>query len=265
MVMMPELAATQAGEERFRGIGTGTVHAVAVLVIDAPHREIGMQPVPRGTFISMDRGAIADPLTGGRQRISFGPENPRQRAATSFAHRDDHFAIRRSVLCEPTISSIDGQIFRSDMATEICTIDFRGPPFAADLQRLRARGHRLAQFVSQDKSGLILDIKVPREGKHAFALHLIAEQRDGHQVAFDRKLVRGEQGVRCDGEIRATRLAAPARLTRRPAAIVTDPAFASRANWHAIRLGPPQTCEHILRVLVGHPGHFGRAERAGGG
>lgn len=154
MVMMPELATTQAGEERFRGIGTGTVHAIAVLVVDAPHREIGMQPVPRGTFISMDRGAIADPLTGGRQRISFGPENPRQRAATSFAHRDDHFAIRRSVLREPTISSISAQTFRSDMATKICAIDFRGPPFAADLQRLRARVHRLTQFVRHDKSGL---------------------------------------------------------------------------------------------------------------
>src|SRR3954462_3277473 len=46
VMVVPELAAAQARDVGFRAIGAGAVDAVALLVIDPPHREPGVQLVP---------------------------------------------------------------------------------------------------------------------------------------------------------------------------------------------------------------------------
>jgi hypothetical protein len=133
-----------------------------------------------------------------------------------------------------------------------------------DAQRAHARRHGLAQFVRQNESGLVLHIEIAGEGEHAFALHLVAEHRNGHQVGPERQLVPGEQGARRHREIPTAGLAAPTWLTARAATVVTDPAGAVRTDRLAVRLRPSQAQKHVFRALLGHPGDFARTERTGG-
>src|ERR1700739_4926005 len=58
MVMMAELAATQAGKVGFRAIRAGTVDTEALLMVDPLHRKASVQRVPGGAFIGMHRGAF---------------------------------------------------------------------------------------------------------------------------------------------------------------------------------------------------------------
>src|SRR4051812_44736874 len=53
VMVVPELAAAQARDVGFRAIGAGAVDAVALLVIDPPHREPGVQLVPGRALIGM--------------------------------------------------------------------------------------------------------------------------------------------------------------------------------------------------------------------
>jgi hypothetical protein len=46
--------------------------------------------------------------------------------------------------------------------------------------------------VRQNEGGFVLHIEVASESQHAFALHLVAEHRDRHQVGSERQLVPGE-------------------------------------------------------------------------
>ena len=50
VVMVAEFSPAQAGEVGFRAVGAGATAAVAVLVIDAAHREAGMQGGSRPGF-----------------------------------------------------------------------------------------------------------------------------------------------------------------------------------------------------------------------
>ena len=132
----------------------------------------------------------------------------------------------------------------------------------ADAQRLARRRHRLTQLVRQHEGRFVLHIKVAAEGQHALAPHFVAEHRDGHQVSFQRQLVPGEQRAGRHREIRATRLAAPARLGVRASAVIANLAAALWADRFAVGLRPAQAEEHILRASIGHPHDLGWTERA---
>src|SRR4249920_3332852 len=115
------------------------------------------------------------------------------------------------------------------MPTEIRAVDLGFASLTADAQRLHAGCHGLAQFVRQHERRFILHVEIPAEGEHALALHLVAEYRDGHQVGLERQLVPGEQRARRDREVGPARLAAPSGRLRRPAAVITNLAAATRA------------------------------------
>ena len=150
------------------------------------------------------------------------------------------------------------------MATEVSAIDFGCASLTADPQRLEAGGHSLAQFVPQHERRFVLHIEVAAEGEHALALHFVAEERDSHQVGPKRQLVPSEQRARGRREIGPARLAAPARLVFRTAAVIANLASAMRADGFAIGLRPAQAHEYVLCATLGHPHDLARAERAGG-
>ena len=62
-------------------------------------------------------------------------------------------------------------------------VDFRPFAVSADYCLPNLRGHRLAQFVRQNKTRLIRGTEIAGHRQHALALHFIAENRYGHEVA----------------------------------------------------------------------------------
>src|ERR1700709_2297858 len=122
VVVMSEFAATQSGEVGFGTIGAGAVDAIAVLVVDPLHSEAGMQRVPGRTFIGMNRGALGDPQSDGRDGVGLGSEHLRQRAPAALTHGNDSLALARLVLGQPAVNPVSGQVLRSDVATEVGAI-----------------------------------------------------------------------------------------------------------------------------------------------
>src|SRR5215213_20268 len=59
-MVVPQLAAAQAGEVGFRVVGAGPVDAVALLMVDPPHGKAGMQPGPGRALI----GIVPPPVSG---------------------------------------------------------------------------------------------------------------------------------------------------------------------------------------------------------
>ena len=149
------------------------------------------------------------------------------------------------------------------VAAEMRAVDLGFASFTADAQRLDAGCHGLAQFVRQHEGRFILHVEIPAEGEHALALHLVAEDRDGHQVGLQRQLVPSKQGARRRRKIGPARLAAPARLVFRAAAVIASLAAATGTNRLAIGLRPTQAGEHILSTTLGHPHDLAQAERTG--
>jgi hypothetical protein len=148
------------------------------------------------------------------------------------------------------------------MAPEIGAIDLGLPVLAADLQPFDAGGHGLTQLMGQDKRRLVLNVQLAGECEHALALHLIAKDGDGEEIASQRQLMPGEQSPGRDRKVLPTGLAAPAQLTCWTSGRVTDRAAACRADGLTIRLGPAQAQEDILDTLFGHPHNLRYAQRA---
>ncbi len=121
--------------------------------------------------------------------------------------------------------------------------------------------HGFPQLVRERERRPVLHAKIAAEGKHAFAILLVAERCDCHQVVLERELVRSKQGARGYREVGATRLAAPPRLIRRAGATVAGRASTARTHRLAIRLGPPQAGEYLFSPTIRHPRHFARIER----
>jgi len=63
--------------------------------------------------------------------------------------------------------------------------------------------------VRQNEGGFVLNTEVAGERRHALALYLIAEDRDGGEVGAQRHLVKGEEDAGRDAEIGFAILAAP--------------------------------------------------------
>src|SRR5690349_18285776 len=93
VVVMSEFAAAQAGEIGLRAIGAGAVNAVAILVVDPLHGEPGVQRIPGGALIGMNRGTLDDPQADCRHGGLFSREHLRQRAAAALTHRYDNLAL----------------------------------------------------------------------------------------------------------------------------------------------------------------------------
>ncbi len=138
VVVMPKLAAAQAGEVGFCPVGAGAVDAVAVLVVDPLHGEPGVQRVPGRAFVGVHHGAFGDALTDGRHGGFLAAKHLRQRAAIALAHHHHNSTFARPVLSLPPVDPVGCPVLRPDMAAEVGAVDLSHPSFAADLQPLRA-------------------------------------------------------------------------------------------------------------------------------
>src|SRR5436853_608876 len=78
-------------------------------------------------------------------------------------------------------------------SAQLPAVYFRNLALAADHATFQFLRHRFPEFVGEHESRLVGHAEIAREGEHALALHFVAEDRDGGEVAFERQLVRGEQ------------------------------------------------------------------------
>ena len=95
-----------------------------------------------------------------------------------------------------------------NISAEITAIHFRYFALAADDAAFQFLRHRLAELVQQNKSALVGDTQIARECQRGLALDLVAEDRNGGEIAAKRQLVAGKQRSRCNGEILFARSAA---------------------------------------------------------
>jgi hypothetical protein len=91
---MADFGAAQAAEQAFRRVGAGAVEAESDLVVDPLGIEPGMQGVPVGSFVGMDRRGAVDARPDEVDRGGFGLEKiivrvrpPRSRNATTTTRR----------------------------------------------------------------------------------------------------------------------------------------------------------------------------------
>src|SRR3954447_21942500 len=116
------------------------------------------------------------------QGVSLITEYAGQRIAATLADDDNSFALAALVLAEPAIAAVFFPVRRPYMAAEKRTVNFRLFAFTADRCLTDLRSHRLADFVCQDESGLVLRPEIAAEGQHRLALDLVREDRNRHQV-----------------------------------------------------------------------------------
>ena len=192
-MMVPQLAAAQAGEVGLCPVGAGTVDALAILMVDPLHGELGMKRVPGRALVGVHHSAGGDPLAEGRHGGLLAAKHLRQRAAVALAHRHDDPAFARPALSSPPVDPVGRLVRRPDVTAEIGTTGLGHPSFAADLQALYAGRHSLPQLVRQHEGRLVLHVELAGEGEHALALDLVAEASDGEQVGPQQQFVPGEQ------------------------------------------------------------------------
>lgn len=75
--------------------------------------------------------------------------------------------------------------------------------------------------------------------------------------------MKGKQRARCDAEILAARLAAPARRAGRTAAVIDNLALAFGADRLAARRGPADADEGCFDFLIRHAQDRAQGERPG--
>ena len=112
--------------------------------------------------------------------------------------------------------------------------------------------HGLAELVAQHEGRLVLHVQVAAELQGAMAFGAVDEDRDGEKQGADGQLAAGEDGAGRDRELV---LATPALPTLRGRELVGREATALRANRFALRLGPTDHAEAIVRLFVRKPGH----------
>src|SRR5689334_21210439 len=132
VVVMPEFAAAQTGEVGFYAIGAGAFDAVAVLMVDPPHGEPGVQLVPGRALVGVNQGALVDPLSDRRHGGLLRRAHLRQRPAVALAHHHDHLTLARLVLGEPPVDPIGSHVFRPDVATKVGAVDLRNSSLTAE-------------------------------------------------------------------------------------------------------------------------------------
>jgi len=121
----------------------------------------------------------------------------------------------------------------------------------------------LAQLMEQHECGLIGQAKVARDCQGALALDLVAEDRDGREIAAQRKLVECKERPACNREIFSASPATEAEQTIRAAALIGVQATAMRANRRAIGLRPADLAKHRLGFRIRHAEDLSEAQRLG--
>src|SRR5262249_33836593 len=107
-------------------------------------------------------------------------------------------------------------------------------------------------FMSQNKSCLILAIKIARELQGTMALRAVYENCDGKEDIADREFTAGKDGAGRDTKLMRARFAFP---TLAGFVFVGSAALATRANRLAFGIGPTDKLKGVVGFLGRHAGN----------
>ncbi|WP_181170642.1 hypothetical protein [Mesorhizobium sp. B2-6-2] len=196
--------------------------------------EARMQAIPSRSFVDVDDRAFGNARLDPVKRSAFRAEHCRQRIAVAPADDDDSLAPAVLVFPKATVEAIFLAVRRLHIAAEVPAVDLGHLAFTADGAALHFLCHGFTHLVAENESGLVGQPQVAGHGEHALALDLIAEDRDGRQIAAQGQLVRREQRAGRDAEILLAGAAPEAAGTIRRAAIIGIDATARWANRLAV-------------------------------
>jgi len=227
MVMVPGFGAAEAAEILLGEVRASAVLAVGFSVIDPLHLEGRMKGIPARRFVGMDDGALGDAGLDEAEGGALRTEHGRDGMAVALADDDDGLALAGLIGGEAAVAAALGMVRGLAVAAEIGAVDFGFLPLAADRAAFQFLGHGLTELVSQDERALIGHAKIAGESQGGLALHFVAEDGDGREIAAEGQLMTGKQGARRDAEILPAGAAAEPHGTVRTAALIGLEATAS--------------------------------------
>lgn len=244
-------------------IRASPIHRIGFLVVDALHFVLGVQGVPRIAFVRIDDRSLGDTRAYEGKSLSLGAENGRKGVAIALTDDDNGLALAVLVAGKPTIHAVFFVVRGLHVTAEIAAVDLRDLTFPAESPSLHLLRHGLAQLMQQDESAFVGHREIAREGESRLAFNLVAEDRNGREVAAQGKLVRGEERPAGDREISAASTTAEPRRAIRAAAIIGIQAPTMRADRIAIGLMPADLAEHLLGFLIRHAEDLSEAQGLG--
>ena len=161
--------------------------------------------------------------------------------AVAFADHDDNLALTILIAEQATVAAVLTEIRGFDIAAEVTAIDLCDFAVAAKRSASHFLSHRFAEFVQRHESGFVGEAEIPAHCERRLAFDLVAKDRDGREVGFQRQLVRGKQRPGRNAEILATSAALKTGRAVRTAAIVGVNTAAMRAT--------PSACSGAQRTL----------------
>ena len=140
-------------------------------------------------FVGVQHGALGDAALDPRQRLAFRLEHARQRLAAALADHDHDLALAGLVSAQAAVNAVLLQVGGLHVAAEVGAIDFGLGAVVADLAALHFLGHGFAQLVREHEGRLVGQAEIAAQRQHRLALDLVAEDRDGREIAAQRQLV----------------------------------------------------------------------------
>jgi len=256
MVVGADFHPAKSAEIAFGLIGACAFVEELDRVIDAVRHPTGVQRIPARAFVGVQYRKVGNVITDVGNGIAFVCDDEGKRLATALAHYDDALALARTISDQATVLAVILVVFRFHVATEIRAVDFND---AVKLAPHLLAGHRFAQLVGEDESGLILAVQIAAQLQRGNALRAVHEDDDGGEKIDEAKLAAGEDRAAGDAELvmtgNAFELAAGSNV------IGFDTA-ATRANCLAIGFRPTHIAERLVSAVLAHREHSFEAQRA---
>jgi hypothetical protein len=147
MMVLSALKFSESSEQAFGPVGAGPAIRIDLLMIDPSGVEAGVKRIPGWRFISVQDGSLPHATLQKINTITFVPLNCDDGAATAFAGSDNDTALLTLVPRQPSISTVEPPVGRSDVASDITAISLDLSPIAAQLTPSAFRADGMAKFM----------------------------------------------------------------------------------------------------------------------
>ena len=233
--------------------------AIGFAVIDAGHREMGVQHIPMAGLVGMDRSAGSGAGLNELHAIGLAAHDSSQGAALALAAHDDDAALAGLVFCQAAVNAVLGIVGRADVTAEVSAINLD-----LSVERVASRLGRksLTELVSQNECRLVLTVQGAGKLHHRHALGGVHGDADRRQHVSEVHLAGSEDGAGRDRELVTASLAL--ELAAR-GDLVSVQSATTRANGGAVRLVPAELAEHHVSLGFAALEDFLEGQGAGGG
>lgn len=173
-------------------------------MIDALREEASVQCVPMGCFVSVNGTVEANAVRHACHRVALVFIHISHGMAATLAH--DHYYLTLAILhmTQTTILTVFFFVGGFDVAAEVSTVDFH---FAAQLGAFAFLAQGFADFMRENESGFVLNVKVAGKLQGAVALGAVHEDGNSGENVAQRKLAAGEDGAGGHAELAVAALA----------------------------------------------------------